>query len=117
MSKFWLNFMKEKKDLLLEGDLRAYDMHLNYTWAESVKGNESIAVVYAEDKIIKPETKETAYIVNGTTSGRIVCELTGSYDIEIYDCCGEKVGQQAVRNAEGEIVSVNIPVGGLAVLK
>ncbi len=117
MSKFWLNFMKEKRDLLLEGDLRTYDPQLNYSWAESVKGNESIAVVYAEDKIIKPETKETAYIVNGTTSGRIVCELTGSYDIEIYDCCGEKVGQQAVRNAEGEIVSVNIPVGGLAVLK
>ncbi len=117
MSKFWLDFMKKNKDLLLEGELRSYDPHLNYTWAESVKNDESIAVVYAEDKVIRPETRKTAYIVNGTTSDRVVCELTGSYNIEILNCCGEKVGEQGLVNAQNEIVSINIPVGGLAVLK
>ncbi len=116
MSKFWLDFMKNKKELLLEGDLRTYDPHLNYTWAESVKDDESIAVVYSEDKLIKPETRKTAYIVNGTTSKSVICELTGSYNIDIFDCFGEKVGEQAVVNANGEIVKIAIPVGGLAVL-
>jgi len=116
MSKFWLNFMKEKKDVLLEGDLRSYDQHLNYSWAESIKGNESIAVVYSEDKCITPELKETSYIINGTTSSRVISEISGSYDIEIFDCCGEKVKEQVVLNAENEITVLQIPVGGLAKL-
>lgn len=116
MSKFWLDFMKKKKDVLLEGELRSYDPHMSYTWAESVKGDESVVAVYAEDKCIKPELRKTSYILNGTSSGRVLCEITGSYGIEILNCCGEKVGEHGVRNAENEIAAINIPVGGMAVV-
>ena len=116
MSKFWIDFMKEKKDTLLEGDLRCYDPHLLYTWAESVKGNECIAAVFAEDKCIKPETKDITYILNGTTSKRVLCELSGSFDIDIFDCCGEKVSVQKILNANKEVTVINIPVGGSALL-
>lgn len=116
MSKFWLNFMKEKKNVLLEGELRTYDPHLNYSWAESFTDDESVAAVYAEDKCITPELKKTAYIVNGTTSTRVFSEIAGEYDIEIFDCCGEKVSEKAINNAEKEVVILSIPVGGVAKL-
>ncbi len=117
MSKFWLNFMKEKRNVLLEGELRTYDMHLNYTWAESLNGDESVAAVYAEDKCIKPELRKTSYIINGTTNNRIISEISGSYNIEILNCCGEKVSEQVIINAEKELTLLPIPVGGVAVLK
>ena len=117
MSKFWLNFMKEKKNVLLEGELRTYDPHLNYSWAESFTDDESVAAVYAEDKCITPELKKTAYIVNGTTSTRVFSEIAGEYDIEILDCCGEKVSEKSVNNAEKAIEILSVPVGGVAVLK
>ncbi len=117
MSKFWLNLMKEKKDLLLNGELRSYDPHLTYTWAQSVKDDECFAAVYTENMCINPELKNTVYIANGTTGNKVVCELSGSYNIEIFDCCGEKNGEQNFRSSGKEIISINIPVGGLAVLK
>ena len=116
MSKFWLNFMKEKRNLLLEGELRTYDPHLNYTWAESLNGDESVAAVYAEDKCIKPELRKTAYIINGTTNERVISEISGSYNIEIFNCCGEKVSEQVILKAENEVTLLPIPVGGVAVL-
>ena len=117
MSKFWLDFMKEKKDLLLDGELRSYNPNLFYTWAQSVKDEECFAAVYAEDRCISPEPKKTVYIANGTNTNRVLCELNGSYNIEIFDCCGEKVGEQTVKNAENEIIKIYVPVGGLAILK
>ena len=117
MSKFWLNLMKEKKDLLLNGELRSYDPQLTYTWAQSIKDDECFVAVYAEDKCIKPEMRKTTYIANGTTAGRVLCELVGNYIIEIFDCCGEKVGEKTVVNNEKEIISINVPIGGLAIFK
>ena len=92
-------------------------MHLNYTWAESLNGDESVAAVYAEDKCIKPELRKTSYIINGTTNDRIISEISGSYNIEILNCCGEKVSEQVIINAEKELTLLPIPVGGVAVLK
>lgn len=116
MSKFWIDFMKEKKETLLECDLRCYDPHMLYTWAESVNEKECIAAVYLEDKCIKPETKAKSYILNGTTSNRVVCELTGTFEIEIFDCCGDKVSDQMIFNSNKEISIIEIPSGGSAVL-
>ena len=61
--------------------------------------------------------RKTTYIANGTTAGRVLCELVGNYIIEIFDCCGEKVGEKTVVNNEKEIISINVPIGGLAIFK
>ena len=89
---------------------------MNYTWAESLNGDESVAAVYAEDKCIKPELRKTAYIINGTTNERVISEISGSYNIEIFNCCGEKVSEQVILKAENEVTLLPIPVGGVAVL-
>ena len=117
MSKFWLNIKKEKRDLLMEGKLKTYDPERNYTWAESVKGEESFIAVYCEDKCIKPELKNTSYIANGTTEGRVIAEIEGDYSAAFYNCCGEAVADEEISNSENKLTVLNIPVGGLAVLR
>ena len=115
MSSFWLNFMKEKKETLLEGELRPYDPHKLYTWAESINGDENIVAVYTEDKCIKPEKKNNMYIANGSTENRVLLELEGKFNVKITNCCGE-ILTEADMELKG-INVLNIPEGGLAELK
>lgn len=114
MSRFWLDFMKEKKEILLDGELRSYDPHLNYTWAESVTEEENIAAVYAENRCITPEKKRKMYLANGTTENRVILELSGTFDITIKNCCGEALTKET-RTLSG-ISVLPIPEGGLAEL-
>lgn len=114
MSLFYLNFMNEKRETLLSGDLRPYDPHMNYTWAESVKGGENIAAVYLEDKCIAPEKKEKMYIVNGTTANRVLLELEGEFKVKIMNCCGEVLSKET-KNLSG-VNLLPIPSGGMAEL-
>jgi len=114
MTRFWLNFMKEKQSLLLDGKLRVYDPHFCYTWAESSSDTECAAAVYAPDKCISPEARDTLYIANGTECDRVLCELSESYCAVILNCCGETVTEATV---SAGLNSLPIPVGGMAVLK
>ncbi|MBO7742276.1 MAG: alpha-galactosidase, partial [Victivallales bacterium] len=77
MTRFWLDFMKEKQNVLLDGELRSYDPHFCYTWAESFTAEECVAAVYAPDKCIAPEERDTLYIANGAESDRVLCEICG----------------------------------------
>lgn len=114
MSKFWLQFMKDKKATLLGGTLKSYDPHLLYTWAESYKDEENIVAVYAENKCVKPLKKNTMYIANGSTENRVLLELEGEYKYKIMNCCGEII-EDGTNNFSG-INILNIPSGGICEL-
>lgn len=114
MSVFWLNFLKEHKDLLLEGRLDAYEPHLLYTWAKSRAENECVVGVYAIDKCVQPDAVDTIYIANGCSSSRVLAELSGTYRVRILDCCGHEIS--AFLQTFGGITPLSIPSGGLAVL-
>ena len=115
MSKFWLDFMNEHKELLLESPLCAYDPHLLYSWAMSERDDECMVAVYSIDKCVKPADKDTIYIANGCMGERVLLELCGTYDATVKNCYGDVVAQSTV-SANG-ITSINVPVGGLVVLK
>ena len=115
MSVFWLNFMKDHKDLLLEGKLEAYEPHLVYTWAKSTLDNECALGVYAIDKCVRPEPVDTIYLANGCSGNRVLVELEGDYDVKVVDCRG-RVQSQGRQTFSG-ITVLPIPSGGLAVLK
>ena len=114
MSVFWLNFLKEHKELLLEGKLEAFEPHLMYTWAKSTLDNECAVGVYAIDKCVQPDDVDTIYIANGCSGDRVLIELKGVYDVLIKDCRGHEVSQ-TMRFLEG-ITPIEIPSGGLAIL-
>lgn len=112
MSRFWLNFMKEKKETLLEGELRSYDPHWNYTWAEAVGEKENIVAVYAENRCVTPEKRETIYLANGTTENRVLVELSGEYQVTIRNCCGDILTEK--KQTICGITALPIPEGGIA---
>ena len=114
MSEFWLQFMKEKRNTLLEGNLKSYDPHLLYTWAQSYKDDENVVAVYGENRCISPEKKNTMYIANGSTVGRVIIELEGEYKVKIMNCCGE-ILQEENKSFSGLNI-LNIPSGGLCEL-
>ena len=115
MSQFWLGFIKEHKDLLLNSPWRAYDPHQNYTWAMSHNESECAVAVYSIDKCVKPADKDTIYLANGCMGERILLELCGRYGATVKNCYGDVVAQSTVE-ANG-IVSINVPMGGLVTLK
>lgn len=115
MTKFWNNFMKEHRELLLNAPLMVYEPQLLYTWAKAVKENECIAVVYTPDKCIKPDMVDTVYLVNGSETKRILAEISGTYSVNILNCCGETVDEKII-SAKG-ITEISVPIGGIVVLK
>ncbi|MBQ4051222.1 MAG: alpha-galactosidase [Oscillospiraceae bacterium] len=115
MSRFWLNFVKKHRDLLLESPLEVYEPHLLYTWAKAASDTESIAVAYTADKCLVPDVRKTIYLVNGTMSDRILCELEGRFALHILNCCGEEISHE--EKTFSSITALNVPAGGMAVLE
>ncbi len=115
MSRFWLDFVKKHKALLLDVPVTPYEPELLYTWAKTVKDDECAIAVYSIDKCVKPDDVNTVYIANGTTSERVVVDITGKYNVRVYNCMGDVVSDEA-RELES-VNAINVPVGGLAVLE
>ncbi|MBE6762340.1 MAG: alpha-galactosidase [Ruminococcaceae bacterium] len=114
VSKFWLDFMNEHRDLLLNSSLTAYEPHLLYTWAKTSSDDECAIAVYSIDKCVKPDLKDTVYIANGCEDERIFVELEDNYSADVYNCMGEKVLSD-FKLSKG-VNTLNIPVGGMAKL-
>ena len=114
MSVFWLNFLKDHKQLLLEGQLEAFEPHLLYTWAKATHGRECAAAVYAIDKCIQPDAVDTIYIANGCCGNRILVELSGTYRMQVLDCCGRECACREL--IFDGITPIPVPSGGMAVL-
>ena len=115
MSMFWVGFMKEHKNLLLEGRLTVYEPHLNYTWVKATTDDECIAAVYAIDKCVKPDLKGRMYIANGCAGDRVIVDMTGEFNVVVYNCYGEKTTEYDEKF--NGITSIAVPVGGLAILR
>ena len=115
MSHFWLEFAREKSDLLLNSELTVYEPQLLYTWVQASNENECIAAVYSIDKCIRPEEKETIYIANGSEHDRVLAELNGRYHVKIMDCYGNTVSEKS--EIMNNINILYVPMGGLAILK
>lgn len=116
MSKFWLDFMKNHRDVLLSGELSVYEPFLHYTWAKSTMGDECITAVYSALKCVEPDNVKKIYIVNGCESEQILFKLNGKYDAEIKNCYGEIIETTSV-NSQNGISVLNVPVGGIVKLE
>ena len=114
-SRFWIDFMAEHKDLLLNSNLEVFEPHLLYTWAKASNKDECAVAVYSVDKCIKPDKKDTVYIANGSEEKRIIAQMEDDYSAEIFNCLGQTV-QKGIKIQKG-INIFEIPVGGLAILK
>lgn len=111
MSKFWFNFMEDHKETLLKGKLIPYEAEKLYTWAKSDSDKECIVSVYEKDKAVKPTQKKTIYILNGCMGERVIVDILGEYEVNVYNCMGNLL-KGFDKKFEG-ISEIEVPVGGI----
>lgn len=119
MSKFWLNFWKKHRNVLLDGKLTPYYPELSYPLIASSTEKEYIVVVYSEFVVHLSEKRvRNVILINGTLKSKIYLEIEdnfGERDIEVLNCCGEVVRREKVNLNKG-LLSMDIPAAGVAYL-
>ncbi|MBO7148442.1 MAG: alpha-galactosidase [Clostridia bacterium] len=114
MSRFWLDFMKKHKDLLLKSPVHTFDLQNLYTWAKTTRENECMIALFAADKCVKPDDVGVIYVANGCQSERALVECDGKYCVKIQNCFGDIISEE-----QSELCGINaisVPVGGLITL-
>ncbi len=119
MSKFWLNFWKMHRDVLLDGNLTPYHPELNYPIIASSTEEKYLAAVYSEHIVhLGEEANKKVILVNGTLKNKIYLEIEdnfGERDLEVLNCCGEVVRREKINLNKG-IMSIDIPASGVVYL-
>lgn len=119
MLRFWLQFWREHRDVLLDGTLQPLHPEALYPIVIATTDVTRIVGVYA-DTIVQPgpAIPSRFMIVNGTQEQRVVLELEADLDLrmlEIRDCCGQLVRKEQVRLCAG-LHRIDMPAAGLAIL-
>lgn len=117
MSKFWINFAHENKEVLLNSEFIAHEPHYNYPVIEAFDENERIVAVYTDEKIISLDGKTTK-IINGSFTGEIYIksDMERTVYITVMNCEGEECFSEERKLIPGVNI-INAPVCGLIVIK
>ncbi len=119
MLRFWMKFMEDKKDLLLNAPIMVEEPQLLYTLAKTEKNKESVVAVYANNKCVDlNENIIETTILNGTGSERIIVGIKkeGAYNCRIVNCFGEELKNKNMVLEKG-IIALEVPVSGVATLR
>ena len=87
--KNYLNFWREHRATLLDGEIEMRDAEANFSMAKSTKDGESVAVLY-QNVVARAENNETSYIFNSTGANHIYVECDEEKEYELYDVFGNK---------------------------
>ncbi|TQR37395.1 glycoside hydrolase family 36 protein [Brevibacillus brevis] len=95
MTKFWLKFWRENRDVLLFGELRAEAPELLYPNVQARNSSKVVMAVFGSPyvKVVEPGNKKL-FIMNGTLHQELVLDVDRELPnrvVEIYDCCGNLV--------------------------
>lgn len=114
MLKFWVEFMREHKDLLQKAPIRPEEPHNLYPVVWTADGEEAIGAVYTMNRVIVlPEDAKSYIVLNGTKATRILLEseIDGTYEIVVKDCKGTVTETKTVEGSL-DVFAVNVPVSG-----
>jgi alpha-galactosidase len=97
MLNYWLQFWRNHRDVLLDGELLPLHPELLYPVVSARSPNKQIIVVYAE-MVIKPDERlKEIIIVNGCREEGVFVDLATNRSearLLITDCCGNQVLEQ-----------------------
>ncbi|MCD4736468.1 MAG: alpha-galactosidase, partial [Bacteroidales bacterium] len=120
MSHFWMNYWKENRHVLLDGDFVPVNPGGLYPVIRSSTENKEIIALY-DDHIVTLDDKELAEIdiINAKGSSHVILDVRGNpgrYNVEIFDCIGKEVRRFSIKlNNEPKII--NAPPSGLIRLR
>ncbi|PSW22153.1 alpha-galactosidase [Photobacterium sanctipauli] len=118
MTKHWLSFWNDNKQVLLNGKLSSRYPEMQYPIIESTLGNVKIMSVHADmvcDVFTDGEEKIT--IVNGAMEESLTlrCDEPIKVELSVYDCLGKKVSYITNHTVE-KLSTIIVPKSGYVTL-
>ncbi len=120
MVKFWINYWKDNRTVLLDGDFIPKNPGALYPQLRSGKDNKEIIAIY-DDQVIKISNSDFKEIdiINAKASSDIIIDFAinfGKAKVYIYDCSGILKEEKTIDIQEG-IIKIKAPLSGLIKLQ
>lgn len=114
MTEFWLNFARENRKVLQEGELIPLEPQYLYPVVKARDEEDEIMAVYARDKILYPDLSRRCRIVNGAKQAKLFLSVDQETEVRmrVWDCMGHPVREERRILANG-ITEVPVPRSGL----
>jgi alpha-galactosidase len=119
MVKFWINYWRDNRDVLLEGEFIPVNPGAVYPKIMARTNNKTIAALYNDVNIsLDGRGCENLDIVNAKSSEYVILDLTsdmGNVNKESYDCSGNLVNKRTLNLKKG-VYKFIVPASGLLTL-
>ena len=109
----FLDFWREHKETLLDGELELFGADANYTVAKSKKDGESVSVLY-QSRPVTVEKEETSYVFNSTGEDGVYVSITEERKYEISNLFGERLENGIL---QAGITYLPVPNCGMLLIK
>lgn len=120
MLRSYLQFWREHRDLLLQGDLQPLYPHLLYPLVIASTQAERLAAFYGPVPLVcESDLPERLILVNGTYKKEVIVDAhahLGTYSLCTVDCLGTVKNHEPVRMTRG-LHQLAVPVAGHALLQ
>lgn len=121
MLRFYLNFWRSNRDVLLDGVLHPHRPEHLYPVVEAATDQKHLVAFYGQTSLSIDEIPQTLLLVNGTFDQSVLLDIStktdhdeGSRSLAIYDCCGNMV-EQELRQLQQGLNRIDIPPAGVAI--
>lgn len=108
MLNFYLDFWKQHKNVLLNGEFTAENPECNYSSVSAIGDNTQIVTVYSDTVVNCIE--RTTIVVNVTNGNGIVLEGCNNKHFRIVNCMGEEKESGVV---DSDIFRFSVPLSGM----
>ncbi len=120
MTRFWLNYWNENREILLDGKLNPMKPEALFPLVTASTKEKTIAAFY-DDMVLPLREKEYKQIdiVNAKAESNCVLRIDkfkGDVKLEVFDCCGNLV-YSGLKELSPGLHAIAIPPSGLAKLK
>jgi alpha-galactosidase len=111
--RFWLEFLRDHADALLDGVLTPSRPDARYTQVRAV-GSKTVVAVFTNPVVRLSDSDRSVVLVNGGSEPRLLVEGAGPgpVDLVVSDCSGMEVSRSTT--TPPQLWAIDVPVAGLA---
>ncbi len=109
MLKFYLDFWKANRDILLDGKLTAKAPESVYSLVSAEKDSEAVVTLYT-DSVVNAQTLEKLTVVNASCNTSVILRGAAERSYVIVNCLGEQVERGTVN---GDPAAFCVPTAGM----
>lgn len=113
MLKYYLDFWKKNRHVLLDGKLRAKAPESVYSQAIAEKDGKGICTVYTDRTVCMKDLSELI-VVNAAYDTDLIIKGADGHRFTVVDCMGEEIGNGVL---SGALAEVTVPVAGMIIVQ